>query len=219
MPDTDIYAQCSVCRHWVPKPIESHHSEQDCEINLEAERSALAITTKENSMTDTATTETEIRASEIAVGDTIYDDGTLIEVQSIQTVGDSVILNGESSYDRDTVVVRLTEPAGENGPATPVATPAKVEPELTREQAISKAHNAAISALIEKYRDEFNETKIAEAKALGFEWTPRKSAAEKAKEEIEATLAAHPELREVLRKQLIREASAATTVGDTPPSA
>lgn len=74
--------------------------------------------------------------------------------------------------------------------------------ELTKEQRLSRARNAATSMLLDKYRNEFNATMQREAASLGIDWTPRKSEEEKALEEIEALLAKHSGLRDTLVAKL-----------------
>lgn len=59
-----------------------------------------------------------------------------------------------------------------------------------------KAYGLAQKRLREAHRDEFNAFMKEEAKALGVDWSPKPTEAEKAAAEMEALLTAHPELRE-----------------------
>jgi hypothetical protein len=72
--------------------------------------------------------------------------------------------------------------------------------ELTREQRLSKARNAAQSGILKKYRKEFDADMVKQAAALGVEWAPRAATAEeKALEQVEAILAKFPGLaREIV---------------------
>lgn len=80
--------------------------------------------------------------------------------------------------------------------------------ELTREQKLSKARNAATSTILTKHRKEFDEEMVKEAAKFGITWTPRaKTAAEKAREQIEDLLKKHPELREELADVLLEDAT------------
>lgn len=69
--------------------------------------------------------------------------------------------------------------------------------ELSRDQRLSKARNAAQSTILRKNRKEFDQEMAKEAAALGVEWTPRAATAEeKAFEEVEKLLEKYPNLRE-----------------------
>lgn len=66
---------------------------------------------------------------------------------------------------------------------------------LNTEQRLSKAHHSATRIVVDAHREEFHRAKADAAAALNIRWTPRKSAKEKALEEIEELLAKYPELR------------------------
>jgi hypothetical protein len=68
--------------------------------------------------------------------------------------------------------------------------------EKTESQKKSAAYTAALAALREGHRDEFNQHLQAEYEKAGLEFKPRLTPAEKAKQEIEALLAKHPDLRD-----------------------
>lgn len=72
--------------------------------------------------------------------------------------------------------------------------------EVTNEKATNqrKAYGLAMKRLREAHREEFNTFMAEEAKTLGVDWKPRPTEAEKAAAELDALLAAHPELRERL---------------------
>lgn len=70
--------------------------------------------------------------------------------------------------------------------------------ENARDKALRKAYGQATKALREAHQDEFNGLYKAKAKALGFEWTPRPSAEQKAVEELDTILATFPHLKERL---------------------
>lgn len=59
-----------------------------------------------------------------------------------------------------------------------------------------KAYGAAQARLRDAHRDEFNVFMQEEAKKLGIDWKPKPNAAQKAKAQLDALLAEHPELRE-----------------------
>jgi len=65
-----------------------------------------------------------------------------------------------------------------------------------RDKALRTGYNLAEKDLKENHRDEFNRLREAHTKALGYEWTPPKTAEEKAAEEMDALLSAFPHLRE-----------------------
>ena len=58
-----------------------------------------------------------------------------------------------------------------------------------------KAYGAATARLREAHRDEFNTFMQEEAKTLGIDWKPKPTDAQKAKAQLDALLAEHPELR------------------------
>ncbi len=64
------------------------------------------------------------------------------------------------------------------------------------EKAKRKAYSQATTRLRNDYRDEFNGLLAQEMKAAGYDWTPRPDAKEKARQQIRALLAEHPDLAE-----------------------
>lgn len=79
---------------------------------------------------------------------------------------------------------------------SPEAKTPEVETTVDKAGAQRRAYGAATATLREKHREEFNTLMKAECAALGVEWSPRPTEAEKAKQALDALLAAHPELRE-----------------------
>lgn len=61
---------------------------------------------------------------------------------------------------------------------------------------VLRARNQAVTALIARYPDAFNEEMGKAASALGINWQPVLSAEDRAAAEIEALLVKHPGLRE-----------------------
>lgn len=78
-----------------------------------------------------------------------------------------------------------------------------------RAEAVNKGYTAAMKQLRENHLAEFNELRVKATKALGYEWTPEPTPAEKALAEAKALLAAHPEiaadLAQATGQQLISE--------------
>lgn len=60
---------------------------------------------------------------------------------------------------------------------------------------VLRARNAAVTALIERFPEEFNEEMGKAAAEFGITWQPVLSAEDKAAAEIEALLVKHPSLR------------------------
>lgn len=73
------------------------------------------------------------------------------------------------------------------------------EEKATRMKAIEKARTQATSALIDNYKDEHNTLIKSFAKEAGYDWSPRKTAAERAADDLRRLVAEHPEIaKEVL---------------------
>lgn len=68
-----------------------------------------------------------------------------------------------------------------------------------RKALLRQAYGTASQRLREENRDRFNELRIEAAKDLGVEWAPRPTADEKAEQEFDALIEAHPHLRERLQ--------------------
>lgn len=86
-------------------------------------------------------------------------------------------------------------------------------PELStaeRQALINKADSAAYRALRKAHQQEFNQHKQKAAAELGLDWTPRASAEERARKQINALLSEHPELQ--------AELAAALTKGEVDPA-
>lgn len=73
---------------------------------------------------------------------------------------------------------------------------AAAEAEAERGKLLRKAYGNATTELRENYKSEFQDLYTKHARALGVDYTPRPSAEEKAEQELQALLAAHPHLRE-----------------------
>lgn len=73
-------------------------------------------------------------------------------------------------------------------PDTPQST------EADRKTALRKAYTEATSALREKHQQEFNSLYEQKAKDKGVEWSPKPTAEERARQEMEGLMKAHPEL-------------------------
>lgn len=71
---------------------------------------------------------------------------------------------------------------------------ADATPELTDDQKHRKAYGAATQRLREAHKDEFQNYMKDEASKLGLDWSPRKTAEDRAREELRATLAKYPHL-------------------------
>lgn len=68
------------------------------------------------------------------------------------------------------------------------------EEKATRMKAIEKARTQATSTLIENYKDEHNALIKSFALEAGYEWSPRKTAAERAADDLRRLIAEHPEV-------------------------
>lgn len=75
--------------------------------------------------------------------------------------------------------------------------------EIKRQSALAKAQRNADKALREAHREEWNGLMKEAAKAEGIDWTPRKSAEEKAEENLKRLLDENPALAEKVRSGLL----------------
>lgn len=66
--------------------------------------------------------------------------------------------------------------------------------EAARDDAIRKSYHAALKGLKDMYPDDFNKLRTQAAARLGYEWLPKPSAVERAREELRRILLEHPEL-------------------------
>lgn len=92
-----------------------------------------------------------------------------------------------------------TSPAEGQTPV-PEAAEGQTEVATSKDDAVRKAYSHASSTLREKYRDEFNKIVKEKAKDLGYEWSPKKTKEEKAREEFEALLRDYPDLAKSFEK-------------------
>lgn len=72
----------------------------------------------------------------------------------------------------------------------------------TRDQVVRWAYNEATKNLREKYGDEFRADQVALCASKGVEYAPRKTAAEKARDDLRALLAANPDLEAELIEKI-----------------
>lgn len=80
----------------------------------------------------------------------------------------------------------------------------KNSPDIEEKDAkLRAAYSAATKRLREENLDRFNELRAEEAKRLGVEWSPRPTAEQKAEAELEALLAAHPNLAEKVADRIL----------------
>jgi hypothetical protein len=63
-----------------------------------------------------------------------------------------------------------------------------------RDEALKKSYQSATKRLREKHSEDFNLFRQEEAQKLGVEWTPPKTAEQKAQEEYDALIAKYPHL-------------------------
>lgn len=81
-----------------------------------------------------------------------------------------------------------------------------------RDSLLRKAYTNAMTRLREAHKDEFLGYQTEEAKKLGLDWSPRKSKADRARDQIAKLLDENPVLREELltaaRQQEAAEAKA-----------
>lgn len=63
-----------------------------------------------------------------------------------------------------------------------------------RDAALRKAYSNTVAILRESHRDEFNRIMAEQAKRLGYEWTPKPTAKDKAAAQLQTILAEHPDL-------------------------
>jgi hypothetical protein len=68
------------------------------------------------------------------------------------------------------------------------------EQKSERDAAIRKAYGTATAELRNAHREEFNDLMAAHAKEAGYEWKPRPSAEDKAREQYEKLIAEFPNL-------------------------
>lgn len=94
----------------------------------------------------------------------------------------------------------MTEQNIEEFTTTPANAEATPTPSVAgqRDAALKKSYQSATKRLREAFPNEFNQFRVEEAKALGYEWVPPKSEEQKAQEEYEALLAKYPHLAESL---------------------
>lgn len=72
----------------------------------------------------------------------------------------------------------------------------------SRDQVVRWAYNEATKALREAHADEFRQSQIDFAASKGVEYAPRKTAGEKAREDLMALLEAHPDLEQELIEKI-----------------
>lgn len=97
-------------------------------------------------------------------------------------------MSSESSEYVDQIVPGAESPTEDDAGAGGTET-------LDREAALRKAYGSATKALREQHREDFNTLYAAHAKDLGHEWTPKPTAEEVAKQQLEAIYKDHPNLR------------------------
>lgn len=73
---------------------------------------------------------------------------------------------------------------------TPKTTP---DSEKSKDTKMREAYSAATKRVREDNREVFNKYMTEEAKARGIDWTPKPTAAEKARAEFQRLLSEHPE--------------------------
>lgn len=95
------------------------------------------------------------------------------------------------------MATKKDEATTETAEVTPPTAEEAAEKEA-RSAALREAYSTATKQLRVNHLDEFNGLQKAAAAALGYEWVPRPSPAEKAKAELDKLLAEHPELRDSL---------------------
>lgn len=82
------------------------------------------------------------------------------------------------------------------------AVPDSPEPEVSekdkRENALRKAYTQATTDLRTKHQSEFNELMKLHAKAAGYDWEPKKTAEDRAREQVAEILEKFPKLAEEL---------------------
>lgn len=88
----------------------------------------------------------------------------------------------------------------------------EAEAKSERDRLLRKAYGSATQDLREQHRKDFEALYKARAAELGVEWEPRKTAEEKAKEQMEALLSQYPHLREVVVAEDAPEAAAGEAV-------
>jgi len=74
--------------------------------------------------------------------------------------------------------------------------------ELTDAQKLRLAYSRAGTRLREEHQDEFNKFQTEEAAKLGLNWSPRPTGLDKARAEMEALFAAHPDLLREFEERL-----------------
>ena len=87
-----------------------------------------------------------------------------------------------------------------------------------RDKALRKAYGTATARLRDEHRDEFNGYYSEAAKELGVEWSPRKSAEEKAAEEMERLLTEYPHLRQRIAPEAVQRAETGPQYASPTPA-
>ena len=85
--------------------------------------------------------------------------------------------------------------------AVPDETPAESTP--SRDDLLRASYQTATKRLREEFASRFNEIRVEEAKALGIEWTPPKSAEQKAEEEMARLVEKFPHLADKIREGVV----------------
>lgn len=94
----------------------------------------------------------------------------------------------------------------------PADTPVESEQaKKDRADALRKAYGEANTALREKYREEFEALYVQKAAALGVEYTPPPSKADKARQQLAELLAANPEIKAELVDEISKQVTVAPT--------
>lgn len=86
-----------------------------------------------------------------------------------------------------------------------------------KDKAMSAARSAATARLREAHQDEFNSLLVEEAKSRGIDWQPRKTAEQRAAEQLAALLEQYPHLADTLGSQPGEPEYAVPTVETAEP--
>jgi hypothetical protein len=96
----------------------------------------------------------------------------------------------------------VTTTTDEQTPTTEDLAPAEDQSQSERDRLMSQAYGAAQKDLREKHRDEFNKFYQKRYAERGIEWTPRKSKAEQALDQITDLLSEYPDIAEQVAERL-----------------
>ena len=109
----------------------------------------------------------------------------------------------------------MTTSTEEQTPATEDLNPAEEQSQSERDRLMSQAYGAAQKDLREKHRDEFNKFYQKRCAERGIEWTPRKSKAEQALDQITDLLSEYPDIAEQVAERLAAQLEGADEQQDS----